>query len=89
MIAVGKTVPYGIVLLARPCRTVLVLSNQEGEEYIPVDVAPQLAATINHDDRYLEKCRIHREFEQHVRAYLRQMEEFFDERPARPLADGH
>lgn len=89
VIAVGKTVPYGIVLLDRPFRTNLVLSETGEDEYVTVDVEPRVDAAIDHDDRYMEKCRLQREFEERLRDHLRCMEEFFDERPSRPLADGH
>ncbi len=88
-IAVGKTVPYGIVLLSRPFHTTLVISAKGDDRYFVVDTAPRLEDAINFDERYTEKCRLHREFEDQFRAYVRRMEEFFDERPSRPLADGH
>jgi hypothetical protein len=90
-IAVGKTVPYGIVLLAKPYRTCLVVSkgNRGDDGYIPVDITPQFANVIDYDERYTEKCRLSREFEGQIRTYLRRMEEFFDEATYRPLADGH
>lgn len=89
VIAVGKTVPYGIVLLNRPFRTALVVSEKGDDQCIVMTVEPRLAEAISFDARYTEKCRLDREFEGHLRAYLRRMEEFFDERPSRPLADGH
>ena len=89
VIAVGKTVPYGIVLFNVPYHTACVISGDGDDEYYECDVVPRLQAAVGYDVRHLDKCDNERMFRRQVDDFLKKAEAFFDERPSRPLADGN
>ena len=93
VVAVGKKLPYGRLILDKPYWTTLVIfhkkDNGTGMEStystvnFDIDTNPQLT----NDDRYLEKLANERRFREDFDRYLRMAEQFFDERPRLPMAD--